>query len=345
MMSRRFGWLLTAACTLVVTQRALADDLEQARATYTSAESYLKEGRYQEARDAFEAVFKVVDVPAVAFKTAQANEKLGKLVRASELYALATELKPNRLWANKQTQLDAQRSAKAALAALDGRIPTLQLQIQGDLDAIAELAVDDVRLSTAALATPQRLDPGDHTIRITTKDGRNLQEAVTLAERDRKTATLDIAQAIAPSNPAPAPPVVQPLPAPVVSPPSGHVATNKPQNSPSAKPSTQQWLGYASLGVGAAGLALGTTAGLIAWSKYSSIKDECGGSKSCTDAVYDQRIPAYDGWRNVSTVGFIVAGVGAAAGVTLLVLHPRTSASARASVTVAPGALTLKGAF
>ena len=133
--------------------------------------------------------------------------------------------------------------------------------------------------------------------------------------------------------------------APVVSPPSGHVATNQPENPASGKRSTQRWLGYASLGVGAAGLAFGTTAGLIAWSKYSSIKSECGGSENCKDTVYDQRTPSYDGWRNVSTVGFIVAGVGAAAGVFLLLVHPRQSASARASVTVAPGALLLKGAF
>ncbi|HMA92436.1 MAG TPA: hypothetical protein VKP30_07105 [Polyangiaceae bacterium] len=165
-MFRRCGWLLTAACTLVFTQPALADDLEQARATYTSGENHLKESRYHEARDAFEAVFKVVDVPAVAYKAGQANEKLGKLVRASELYAIATQLKPNRLWADKQMQLEAQRSAKSALTALDGRIPTLQLQVQGDPEAIAEITVDDVRLATAALATPQRLDPGSHTVRV-----------------------------------------------------------------------------------------------------------------------------------------------------------------------------------
>ncbi len=345
-MAIRFGWLLPLACLVLSAPPAYADELAQARETFILGDEHFSASRYHEARDAFEAVLKVVEVPAVAFKAGLANEKLGRLVRASELYALATQLKQNQYWADKQTQQKAQRDAAATLQALSGRIPTVNVEIRGDLNAIAEVTIDQGKLSGEALASPQRLDPGSHVVRAITKDGRSLSAAVTLAESERKTVTLDITTAAPSANVAtPPPPVVTPPAAAVVSPPSGYVATSKPESSNQTKTSTQQWASYASFGVGAAGLVLGATAGLIAWSKYSDIKSQCGGSRDCNGAVYDRLNPTYDNWQTVSTVGFVVAGVGAAAGVTLLLVHPRDEAAPRASLTAGPGALLLKGAF
>src|SRR5512145_2416697 len=186
-MAKRFGWLLATACLMVSVQPAFADELEDARKTFTLGEQHLTANRLEEACIAFDAVLKVVEVPAVAYKAAQAHEKLGKLVTASDLYATATKLQQNQYWADKQTQLKAQRDAADALKALGERIPTLRLEIQGDANAIAELTVDGTKLSLEALATPQRLDPGNHVVAVMAKNGQGSKETVTLVERDRKT--------------------------------------------------------------------------------------------------------------------------------------------------------------
>ena len=344
-MAKRFGWLL-AVWMMSFVQPALADDLAQARATFTLGDEHFSASRYQEACDAFESVLKVVEVPAVAYKAGLANEKLGRLVRSSELYSRATQLKPNQFWADKQTQLKAQREARAAQQAVNGRIPTLTLEFRGDVSEIAVISIDDVKLSREALSTPQRLDPGNHVLRTTMKNGRSLTEAITLAESESKTVNLDLSQTIAPANLVAAPDPVVTLPAPsMVTPPSGHVAPSKLATDASQRRSAQQWIGYASLGVGAAGFLVGATAGIVAWSKYSDMKSQCGGSRDCAGATYDRLNPPYESWQTASTVGFVVAGIGAAAGVTLLLLHPREEAAPRVSLTVRPDALMLSGAF
>lgn len=348
-MANQLASVLIVACSLLLVQPALADELEQARATFTLGDEQLAAKRYSEARDSFESVLKVVEVPAVAFKAGQANEQLGKLLRAAELYTMATQLKQNRSWADKRMQLQAQRDADAALQALKGRIPTIKIEILGDLDAIAEVAIDDQPLVTAAFTTSQQLDPGSYRVRATTKDGRSLTEYITLAESDSKTVTLEISKAIPPASATTAPAPVSTMPATSAgSPTNSAVDTSTPDTGTRSKIPTRQWAGYASLGVGAAGLVLGTTAGLIAWSKYSDIKSQCGGTRDCPGTVYDQLNPTYETyktWRTVSTVGFVVAGVGAATGVTLLLLRPKSSAVPYARVTAGPGSLALAGTF
>lgn len=345
MITSRLGSSLILACSLLLARPALADELEQARATFTLGEAHLEAHRYAEASAAFENVLKVVEVPAVAFKAAQANEKQGKLLSARQLYTLATQLEQNRFWADKRTQLQAQRDASAALQALEGRIPTLELELRGELDAIKEVAIDGHPLARSAFATPQPLDPGSHVVRVTTRDGRTSTETVMLAESEHKTVTLELTRAASPANAVVPPAPVSPIPPPAGSPTMGVVFPAQTNPAARSERSTQQWAAYASLGIGAAGLVLGTTAGLIALSKYSNIKSQCGGGRDCEANVYDRLNPSYETWQTVSTVGFIAAGVGAATGVTLLLVRPKHSAVPQASVTVGAGSLVLAGAF
>jgi hypothetical protein len=86
---------------------------------------------------------------------------------------------------------------------------------------------------------------------------------------------------------------------------------------------------YVGLGVGVAGIAVGTVFGLKAKSKYKQANDitdrECPGGGDCTPegSVYDQWKQLGDDGdsaKTLSLVGFIVGGVGVATGVTLFVL-------------------------
>jgi hypothetical protein len=78
-------------------------------------------------------------------------------------------------------------------------------------------------------------------------------------------------------------------------------------------------------GVGGAGLVLGAITGGIALGDHSSLSNKCGGG--CPASAQGD-LDSYHLMGTLSTVGFIVAGVGAATGAVLLLVQPKeTTAS------------------
>ena len=77
--------------------------------------------------------------------------------------------------------------------------------------------------------------------------------------------------------------------------------------------------------------------------KYGEVAKACNGT-ACPEGV---RGDADTGrtLAHVSTAGFVLAGVGAAVGVTLLLVPVGTKEPARAALTVGPSFLGVKGAF
>lgn len=78
-------------------------------------------------------------------------------------------------------------------------------------------------------------------------------------------------------------------------------------------------------GVGAAGLVVGSVTGVMAISAESDISDRCGGTTRCSKAVEDD-LDSAKTKATISTIGFIVAGVGVAVGVVGFFVQPKTEA-------------------
>lgn len=101
-------------------------------------------------------------------------------------------------------------------------------------------------------------------------------------------------------------------------------------------------IGWVGVGVGAAGLAVGATAAGPArniWNKAS-----CDGDNFCVD--YDRYHESYSGWCAVSTVGFVVGGVGVAtAAVSWFVLKPESQEAAHVSMTIGPRSVGMRAVF
>jgi hypothetical protein len=73
-------------------------------------------------------------------------------------------------------------------------------------------------------------------------------------------------------------------------------------------------------------------------------------SDGCSDTVCNNsslqgRVDTYNAMLTVSTVGFIVGGVGAAIGTTLLLTSPRSESSTTVSLLVTPGSVAVAGGF
>jgi hypothetical protein len=86
----------------------------------------------------------------------------------------------------------------------------------------------------------------------------------------------------------------------------------------------------------------------VSASTVSDIKSRCEGNQCLkSDAAAADRAAVYG---NVSTVGFIVGGIGVATGVVLLLVRsgdpePSGGAAARVGVGIGPGSIRLEGAF
>jgi len=112
----------------------------------------------------------------------------------------------------------------------------------------------------------------------------------------------------------------------VVPPPASSApATTEPPAEPGKKGGSKT-LAFVAFGVGGAGLVVGAVTGLLAVGKHGDLADKCPDGKCTTDQQSD--IDSYKTMGTISTIGFIVAGVGGVTGAVLLFTSPKESASA-----------------
>lgn len=331
-----------------------------ARALVKQGVDDLNADRAESALMKFTEALAVARVPTVAVWAAKANEKLGRLVAAAELYENALLMQPNELWVGK-TQQQAQQQASKALSAVKPRIPTARIEIIGNVDGTdIDVTIDDAKVPNTLLNTERPLDPGKHV--FVAKQGRqSATETLTLAEAAKSTVTLRLeeTQAAVPSSvPGGA---SQPVgvaaagnpPLPVVA--NASSGSNGPAPSDASAGSAhrataakrQRTLGWIGIGVGAGGVLFGSITGIIVGAKRSSLHSDHCIDNNCYGPSYNDRVDSYNSLRIVSGVGFVVGGVAAAAGVTLLLTSPkpRSFDAPKVSLMLTPGQLNLTGTY
>ena len=99
------------------------------------------------------------------------------------------------------------------------------------------------------------------------------------------------------------------------------------------------------LGVGGAGLVLGAVTGGLAIGKHGTLEAACGDGHC--PASQQGTVDSYHLIGTLSTVGFILGGVGAATGVVVLLTAPRAQPAKAAKLTpvIGPGYLGAEGKF
>jgi len=116
-----------------------------------------------------------------------------------------------------------------------------------------------------------------------------------------------------------------------------------PASTSSSGLGTQKIIAIAAAGLGLVGLGVGTAFGLVAISAKSTAQSECPTSVCGTaDGLTKWNNAATAG--NLSTIGFVVGGVGLAGAATLWFTAPKAS-SVQTGVGIGPGTLQLRGAF
>jgi hypothetical protein len=313
--------------------------LAQSEAVVSSAREIAKEGlsaydagRYEEANEKLSRALEVVGVPTLALFTARTNVKLGRFVRASELYLLATRLDPK--GTSESVQVQAQRDAEKERAELLPRIPRLTITITGTRREEVEVKLDGQVVPKALLGTAQLVDPGKHEI-VAKRGTDEARGEIVLVEREHKTTKL----AFQPEEPA------SPSFASRDAPTSRNEGLSENRENPNhANGSTQRVVGWVSLGLGGASLLLGTGAGVWLLAERSRMQDEgCINNQCYTDQKSD--VDSFNKLRTVSTIGLIAGTALTATGVTLLLSVPKEEKSTSTALVFGPGFASVRKVF
>jgi hypothetical protein len=342
-------WLLTSGSSL-----AQSDEAARAAARQLGNEGIdlYEKGDYEPALDRLSRAYAVVRAPTLGLWLARALDKNGKLVRAAERYREVTRYPLNDQSPPQFHQ--AQADASKELPALEARIPSVIVRIEGaEVDEVLiQLNGNPLRSAFVGVAVP--VNPGTATVEGTF-EGKTVTQTAELKEGDKKKSlVLQFAASAAPpagaAPPAAAPASAAPSPTPA---PSFQPAGATPA-SPAADTGTEPGfvhttLPWIALGVGGAGLIGGGVAGLIALNKKSSLDDGNCWEGNCGTWAQDD-VDTYNQMRILTTVGLVVGGVGIATGVTLLLTAPKSPeqpppATARVEPWVGLGSAGMRGVF
>jgi hypothetical protein len=345
----RFGkWLMGVGVAAALASwhhaaRAVDDDERAgARAAATEGAKAFDEKRYADAADFFSRAESVVHSPVHLLYIARSQAALGALVKAEETYRKLSreELAPNAPPAFRKAVEDANRELKE----LEPRLPRVTVSVPGHGET-AVVEMDGKRVPAALIGVPRPVDPGAHKFKATA-EGMSKELSVTVKEGERQNVVLTLEPAAAPTGAAPAaagapattaPPGQTTAPAPAV---PGAVAAPPPPVETGKGGGGKRIAGFAGIGVGVVGIAVGTIFLVQHGSKQSDgdkVFNRCNPTPTGCNADDKQKIDSFDqdakSAMTMSVVGYAVGGVGLAAGITLLLLPSKSDSTTAASVT------------
>ncbi len=282
---------------------------------------------YVRAEQVFRDAEKLFAAPTITLQLARSQAAQGKLVAASENCN-----KVIRDWGSNAAAPPAFKAAVEAARSeydkLQPRIGAVLLTVEGG--AAPSVTVDEKVVLPAMLGIKRQSDPGPHVARATAQGYKTAEASFTLQEGETKEIKLVLVKD----------PSFVALPPPPRTTPAAR-ETREPPAVADTKKGSSRTLALAAFGVGGAGLVVGGVTGVIAMGKASDLNGRCPGG-ACPSSE-DAAVSSYKTMGTISTVGFVVGGVGVAAGAVLLLTSPKSTA--HVSPYVGFGTLGATGTF
>jgi hypothetical protein len=297
-----------------------AKEKAEAKVYVAEARVATKQKRHADAANALRKAVELDPNPQTKLDLARSLVELGKLVEASKSLNDVIAVSGAAPGAKKVVA-----ASKKLLASIEPRVPWVKISVIGPPADQTTTTIDEEEVD-ASSEIP--FDPGDHLVVAESSGYERKERRITLEEGEHELVKLKLTKKAAP--------VVAPV---------------EPKSSGSVVPAA------IAFGVGAAGLALGAVYGVFAFNETSNVEANCKDGRCPPDQAEALDIAKANG--TVSTVGFVVGGVGVATGIVLLIVRssgddaaPKDEAPAKDDATevsvrpwIGPGQIGLMGTF
>lgn len=187
------GFALGLATSAPRVHAQTADELKAARELFQEAYKDEQEKRLEAALEKFQRVAKVRESASVRYRIASVLESLGRLREARDAFRALANAKPT-LAANEQ---EVAASAEERANALDKKVPTLTVQVDGAPPADFKLTVDGKDVPPEQRSAPLPLDPGEHVVSASGTGMRPFESRVRLSEGGGVALTVPVSGAAA----------------------------------------------------------------------------------------------------------------------------------------------------
>ncbi len=298
-----------ALCASLTTPaRASGSDPVTADALFREGRRAADSGHYTVACARFEQSNKLDPAPGTLLNLADCQENLGQLTRAwrsfRELYDELPASDPRRA------------IAETRASALERRMPKLRILLVSQVPAT--VTRDDAVVPGSELGVLAVVDPGRHTIVVTSPGRQDRRYEITTA--DGQDVELTVSPSPAPPNAALAPVPTPPPPVDTPRAPPSAPEPASPGTAGASDPARKAAIGIGAVGV--ASLLTGTTLGIVALTQLGSSNASCSGNVCASQSAVDE----YNSARSFALAADISLGVGIACLGTAIVMeliHPR----------------------
>lgn len=313
-----FGCAIAAA---LVASTAAAQDQQDplaAQALFDEAKKLMQEGRYDEACPKLVQSQRYDPGGGTLLALGLCHEAQGKTASAWTDFNLALSE------ARKNRRTDREATAAGHLRTLEARLARARVVVATPSIDGLEVRRDGVVVGAALFGTPVPIDPGEHVFEARATGKRVWRKAITV--HDSEVLQIDVpALEDAPAPPPPPPAIPTTLPPASTAPPPPPPPVVHPRDSAAGSGSSLRAWGFVVGGVGIASAAVGTGLALSASSIWNDVNKACPNNK-CADPVNITRGGNAGTAADVSTVFFVVGGVGVASAVTILILASSSGA-------------------
>lgn len=223
-------------------------------------------------------------------------------------------------WARQDGRADRAKVAQDRSTALESRLSRITISLGPSVKGIENVVVrhNGIEVGTNALGVPLPVDGGRHEVKVTAPGYQDFQRAMAVVD-EKANAVVHVER-------------LEPLEPSVLSAPSKQDVQANAARTPVAKPVADPKsssglptaLGYAALGLGAAGLASATYFGLTARGNADDADRLCPGSP-CSDQIGVEKNETARDQATIATVSGVVGLVGVGAGIWILLASSETA--------------------
>ncbi|TKC95248.1 tetratricopeptide repeat protein [Polyangium fumosum] len=305
---------------------------------FNRAVAHQEAGRHAEACASLEESLRIDPTPGTLYALAECETTRGRTATALGHYTAYLGIFAAMKSPLRERHAERARLAEVQRKKLDAEAPRLKLVWAGEVPEGVVVTRGNTTLDPKALGASMPLDPGEYAFRVEVPGRPPQERTVRLEQGDRKILELTPGATQEAKNES------QPLPTEPLPPPPKPIAPPKPGMHP--------WAigGIAAMGVGGAGLIVGSVLGGLAVAQKSEVDAVCDANFAC-GVEGMKTVERFWALGNASTATFIVGGVVLATGVTLFVLSPKATpekvGTARVRGMAGPGAgyVSVEGAF